>query len=342
MKRCVKCILPETFPGIRFDSQGVCHYCQEAEGQTFFSAGEHIKEKLENIIQDSKARQGRYDALVAYSGGKDSTYLIKLLQQRYQLSILAVTFDNGFLSEASFGNMRTVLNRLNVDHLIVKPGQISLNQMFAESCIPRIYPDHLTKFGSGICISCIRMVATMALRVAIEKRIPMVMLGNSPGQLIQSENELIYEDNKIPFELRKNLFKPLVEHIGNDSLYDLLMLTREEYKTKPFPHTINVFPILGYDENAIYQEIEALGWRKPKDVDPNSTNCKLNSLGIKKHCEAYHFHPYDFEMSMLVRQEIISRDEALQRVQDPDHKADELAAEVEKALVGSLQKFVQR
>ncbi|MGC5327082.1 hypothetical protein [Brevibacillus sp. SYSU BS000544] len=339
MKRCVKCILPETFPGIRYDSEGMCQYCQENEGLTFVSAGEHLKEKLDSIIQDSKARrQGSYDALVAYSGGKDSTYLIKLLQERYQLSILAVTFDNGFMSEASFRNMRTVLNRLNVDHLIVKPGQISLNQMFAESCVPGIYPDHLTKFGSGICISCIRMVSTMALRVAIEKRIPMIMLGNSPGQLIQSESELIYQDNKIPFELRKNLFKPLVEQIGNDSLYDLLMLTREEYKTKPFPYTINLFPIIGYNEKVIYEEIGALGWRRPTDVDPNSTNCKLNSLGIKKHCEGYRFHPYDFEMSMLVRQGIISRDEALRRVQDPDRKSDELAAEVEEALTGSIAK----
>ncbi|MEK4043602.1 hypothetical protein NSU18_08040 [Paenibacillus sp. FSL H8-0048] len=339
----MRCILPETFPEIHFDSEGVCHYCQEAEGQILFSAGEHIQEKLENIIQVSKALEGSsYDALVAYSGGKDSTYLIKLLQERYQLSILAVTFDNGFMSETSFQNMRTVLNTLNVDHLIVKPGQGSLNQMFAESCVPHIYPDHLTKFGSGICISCIRMVSTMALRVAIEKHIPMVMLGNSPGQLIQSESELIYQDNKIPFGLRKNLFKPLVEQIGNDSLYDLLMLTPAEYKTKPFPYVINIFPIIGYDENVIYQEIRALGWRKPTDVDPNSTNCKLNSLGIKKHCETYHFHPYDFEMSMLVRQGIISREEALQRVQDPDRKSDELAAEVEEALADLLQKSVQR
>ena len=27
MKRCTRCILPETFPGIRFDEKGVCNYC---------------------------------------------------------------------------------------------------------------------------------------------------------------------------------------------------------------------------------------------------------------------------------------------------------------------------
>jgi uncharacterized paraquat-inducible protein A len=27
IRRCTKCILPETFPGIEFDEDGVCNYC---------------------------------------------------------------------------------------------------------------------------------------------------------------------------------------------------------------------------------------------------------------------------------------------------------------------------
>jgi len=27
MRRCTRCILPETFPGIEFDEDGVCNYC---------------------------------------------------------------------------------------------------------------------------------------------------------------------------------------------------------------------------------------------------------------------------------------------------------------------------
>ena len=27
LKRCTKCILPETMPFIRFDDEGVCNYC---------------------------------------------------------------------------------------------------------------------------------------------------------------------------------------------------------------------------------------------------------------------------------------------------------------------------
>ena len=31
MKRCKKCVLPETFPGIEFDENGECNYCIKYE-----------------------------------------------------------------------------------------------------------------------------------------------------------------------------------------------------------------------------------------------------------------------------------------------------------------------
>lgn len=28
LRRCTRCILPETYPGISFDDEGVCNYCR--------------------------------------------------------------------------------------------------------------------------------------------------------------------------------------------------------------------------------------------------------------------------------------------------------------------------
>lgn len=333
MKRCKICIMPDTFPGITYDSEGVCSMCSNFKDQKqYIPSIESLRSRLDIIMKESEAKGLKYDALVAYSGGKDSTYLIYVLTQIYRLKVLALTFDNGFMSEYSFVNMRNVMNKLNADHMIICPDASIMKKIFIESTCENIYPQHLIKFGSGICISCIRMVNNMSLRVAIEKKIPMVMLGNSPGQLIQSESEIIFQDNKIPYELRKRLFKPLADRIG-DEVYYYLMLSKEEYKTNPFPYTINAFPLIGYDEGKIYSTIKDFGWKKPEDVDPNSTNCRLNSLGIIKHKEQYNFHPYDYEMSMLVRLGIINREEALKRVEDPEGKAFALAEEVAKKLM---------
>ena len=332
MKRCKSCILPDTFPGISFNNDGICTVCQKFSAQKNYDLLlEKIKKRMHQIIDENRSKNPKYDVLVAFSGGKDSTYLIHKLRKEYGLNVLAFTFDNGFLSEGTFSNIKNVLENLEVDHIIFKPNFILLNKIFYISANKEIYPLSLLKFGSSICISCIRMVSNFSLKTAIEKSIPMVMLGNSPGQLIQSENEILYRDNRIPYELKKNLFKPLADIIG-DEVYFYLTLNKEEYKTKPFPYTINPFPLIGYDEGIIYNTIEALGWKRPDDVDPNSSNCKLNSLGIIKHIEKYNFHPYDYEMSMLIRQGKIDRNEALLRVEDPENKATKFAKNIEHKL----------
>ena len=333
MKRCTSCIIPETFPGIEFNSNAVCSLCTKFDEQKeYIPSLEKLRTKLETIINENKSKNQRYDALIAYSGGKDSTFLIYTLKEKYDLNILAFTFDNGFIPEHTFSNIKNVLENLSVDHIIFKPGYDLIKNIFFKSATCEVYPLSLLKYGSSVCISCIRMVNNLSLKTAIEKNIPMVMLGNSPGQLIQSENEIIYRDNKIPFELKKSLFKPLADKIG-DEVYYYFLLNKKQYKARPFPYIINPFPIIGYDENMIYHTISQLGWKKPDDVDPTSTNCQLNSLGIIKHQEMLNFHPYDYEMSMLVRLGIITRDEALKRVQDPGHKASKLAEKITEKLM---------
>jgi hypothetical protein len=110
------------------------------------------------------------------------------------------------------------------------------------------------------------------------------------------------------------------------------MLTAEEYRTTPFPTIVSPLPIVGYDEAEIYRSIDALGWSRPNDVDPNSTNCRLNSFGIIRHVNRHRFHPYDYEMSQLVRLGSMSREAALEKLEDRGGSVVEIAEQVEKEL----------
>ncbi|MCP4633214.1 MAG: hypothetical protein GY855_09840 [candidate division Zixibacteria bacterium] len=332
MKRCSKCVLPESFPGISFNSEGVCSICTGFDRQKTNKLSEgKLRDRLDEIIKESQSVNLQYDGLAAFSGGKDSTYLIYTLKKKYNLRILAFTFDNGFMPESAFTNMRNVLSKLNVDHIIFKPEQKFVNDIFKTSADKDIYPESLLKFGSAICISCIRMINNLSLKTAIEKKIPMVFLGNSPGQIIQSENEIIYRDNRIPYEFKEGLFKPLADILG-EKVYNYVLLNKEDYKAKPFPYIINLFPIIGYDEDIIKDTISKLSWRRPEEVDPNTSNCQLNALGIIKHMKRLGFHPYDYEMSMLVRLGKITRDEALRRVEDPEGTTEKLAKKCQEML----------
>jgi tRNA(Ile)-lysidine synthase TilS/MesJ len=324
--------LPETYPGISFDEDGVCSECVRSSEKGPLSIDlERLKAKVEELITDSKAVAPHYDALVAYSGGKDSTYLIHRLQKDYELRILAFTLDNWFLPRQTFDNINKVLQRLGVDHILVKLNYSLSRRIYLHSAEGEIYPTSLLKHGSAVCVSCIRLVSNLAVRIAIEKRIPMVMLGNSPGQIIQSEHELLYQDNRIPYELKRQLFRPLADQIGDD-VYHYLMLSKEEYKTNPFPHTISILPIIGYDEAEIYRSVEELGWKRPADVDSCSTNCRLNSLGIVKHCEKLKFHPYESELSVMVRIGSLGREQALQRIKESSKLSEKISVVVERNL----------
>ncbi|KRQ92936.1 hypothetical protein CQ12_30440 [Bradyrhizobium jicamae] len=333
MRRCIQCGLPAGFPDVSFGDDGVCSICRDFVGRDPTSGRQaQLADALHQVIAANRSDRRRYDAVVAFSGGKDSTFLLKLLQEKFCLNLLAVTFDNGFLSPAAFDNMYKVVATLDVDHVIVKYRQDRVNEIFLASALARVYPDYLAKFGSGVCISCIRMVLTAALRMAIEKQIPMVMLGTSPGQVLRSEEELIYRDNTIPFAVRRQLFAILAERTGS-WVYDHVMLRRDEYQTHPFPYIVSPLPILGYDEAEIYRSIMGLGWRRPADVDPNSTNCRLNAFGIIRHKNLYGFHPYDYEMSQMVRLGSLPRDVAAERLGDTEGLAIDVATDVERELM---------
>jgi tRNA(Ile)-lysidine synthase TilS/MesJ len=327
MKRCSRCALPETFPGISFDEEGICSVCRDYDASKQEDpSNEDLLQKFEQIIEETRGR-GEYDALVAYSGGKDSTYLIHKLQEKYGLSILAFTLDNGFMPAHTFRNMTHVVEKLNVDHLVLKLRQDRARRIFRVSAENIVYPQRLLKFGSSVCISCIRMVTNLSLKTAIEKRIPLVMMGHSPGQLLQSQAEVLYKDNRIPLAMKRSLFNPLAKLAGED-IYHYLTLNEKQYKTADFPYLANPFPLLDYDESEIYHVIEKLGWSRPKDVDANSSNCQLNAYGITMHLERHEYHPYDYEMSLLVRSGVISREEAVRRIEGGYALAKEISNQV--------------
>ena len=47
--------------------------------------------------------------LLGFSGGKDSSYTLWQLRERYGLRVLAVTLDNGFISPGSFPFSQSIL-----------------------------------------------------------------------------------------------------------------------------------------------------------------------------------------------------------------------------------------
>ncbi len=74
-----------------------------------------------------------------------------------------------------------------------------------------------------------------------------------------------------------------------------------------------------------------IGWEKPDDTDPNSTNCLLNAFANNVHRKAYGFHPYVWEIANMVRQGVMTREEGLEKIEPPENP--KMVSLIEKQLL---------
>jgi len=112
MKGCTRCILPETFPGIEFDGNGVCSYCLNYEPVTV--QGE---EELEKVLASYRNKGGKYDCIVPISGGRDSAFVLHQMVRKYETRVLALTVDSGFITPEGVWNIERGTEILNVPHV---------------------------------------------------------------------------------------------------------------------------------------------------------------------------------------------------------------------------------
>ena len=57
MKRCVRCILPESYPNISFDSDGVCNVCHSFEQRWGKYNWDKKREEFESIVANAKSKK---------------------------------------------------------------------------------------------------------------------------------------------------------------------------------------------------------------------------------------------------------------------------------------------
>lgn len=75
MKRCTKCLVPETYANIEFDENGVCNVCRAKEVKRPYTENDLIETLNEH--KKLAVKQGRkYNYIVPSSGGKDSTFTL--------------------------------------------------------------------------------------------------------------------------------------------------------------------------------------------------------------------------------------------------------------------------
>ncbi len=316
MRICTNCVLPESLPGIKFDESGICNFCKNFKGKKNLEEKKlRFKEKFENLIEELRGEK-TYDALMSYSGGKDSSYTLAILKENYNLNILAVTFNNGFLPPQTLKNIENVTEKLKLDHIMFKPRFDILKKIFVACSKRDIFPPATLIRASSICTFCMGIVKSWTLRIALEKDIPFIIFGWSPGQIPLSSS-IMKNNPSIVKSWQKAFFGPLT-NLGRDELKPYFLEERHYKGDFNFPYNLSPLAFLDYDENKIFKKVMSLGWRIPDDIDSNTTNCLLNSFANVVHKERHGYHPYSFEMAKLVREGYMERSLALRKLNEPE------------------------
>ncbi len=114
LKRCTKCLLPETFPGISYDANGVCSVCNNykrivPKGREQFAAD----------LNKNRKTDSRYDCIAPISGGRDSCYILHYLVKEMNLKPVAYTYDWGLVTDLARRNIQRMCASLGVEHVLI-------------------------------------------------------------------------------------------------------------------------------------------------------------------------------------------------------------------------------
>ncbi len=195
---CKRCLTPRFRPRVVFDDNGICNACHTADLKWTIDWGTRRRE-FEQLVAPYRSRDGGYDCVVPWSGGKDSSAIAWRLKFEFGLNPLLVTFSPLIPNEVGAHNREQMI-RAGFDNLMVRPNQkISqylARRFFTERGHPKVHWD------AG--------VNAVPIQVAVNYNIPLVFYaehGESEygGRLLSEEHRKIRD------------FTEVIEHqIGDD------------------------------------------------------------------------------------------------------------------------------
>jgi hypothetical protein len=323
MATCKRCLLPERTFGVALDRHDVCNYCDYWDKhKEMYSDFSRLRPLFVNRIAKIRGRYP-YDALAGLSGGKDSTYVLYKLIKDYDLKVLAVTVDNGFLSDYAKNNVRKIVRKLGVDHSFIHPDW-EVHRSF--------YKAALEAFADP-CVACAMAGYFHLTRICHEKKIPFFIHGRSPFQMFRnlyagsgdvflamvnvglqkhSFKNLIGLHTMIDSKLRELLASVYEKQEQRDAVYREFFLDPKLLQVDFVPEHLGYFVYHPYNEEEIKREMEReLGYRRPPaDALLGHGDCKIHDAASYAFEQVHGVSLVMPEIAVMLRRGLLSRAEA--------------------------------
>jgi hypothetical protein len=322
MKRCARCILPETFPDIKFDKNGVCNYCLEYERIKVKG-----KDEFEKLLSQYRNKGDKADCIVTLSGGRDSTFVLYQLVKVYNMRVLAVTYDNGLLTEEAYRNMQRITEKLNVEHIVIKANKEVVKKNIKKNLLTWLKKPTLGMIQPIFTLS-IKVADFHIYRIMKRYKIPLIITGGMSGvekTLFKTGFLGIYKYTRTPLNDLLLLWLYLLEYIKNPYYFNRSLIANFKgffvylfYSYLLKKKTIHFFQYIKWDEKEVISTIrKELNWESPPDT---ITTWRIDDEIAPIYNFLYYiivgFTEHDALLSNMIREGMIKREEALTRVQE--------------------------
>lgn len=181
--RCVRCGIPETYETVEFNDSGICSICLQSDFKNTQIDWDMRKLEFDSIIKRYRGKFN-YDAIVPFSGGKDSTWTLLYLMKEYKIKPLVVQFDHGFMRPNLLENNERTFRKLGIAVHTFRPNWRVVKRVMLESLIRK----------GDFCWHCHTGIFAYPMQVALKEKIPLVIWGEPSSEYTSYYD---YRDNEI-------------------------------------------------------------------------------------------------------------------------------------------------
>ena len=222
MKRCARCLLPETQETMVLDSGGICSVCRQHEYKKEKIDWAGRKKQFSAILDEYRGKYD-YDCIIPFSGGKDSAYTAYALIKEYGLKPLIVSFDHWFYRPKHEQRVVKTLKKLGADYLRFRPNWHVVRKLMLETLIRK----------GDFCWHCHTGVFSYPMHVALKFNIPLIIWGEPSAEYTS------YYDYSEPEEVNEARFNRWVNlGITADDMLGMLgdpKITMRDLKPFQYP-----------------------------------------------------------------------------------------------------------
>lgn len=320
MKRCTKCILPETTPNIEFDAHGVCNFCRDHQPLTT------PKDRSLEALLEQYPGEGDYDCILGLSGGRDSSYALYLLTQVYKKRVLAIHYKSPLSHEQGTKNAIKMAENFDTKLMIITDKNDLHRKTFRNNLVAYLKKPRIAML-SMMCVAC-KVKWKEIYAIAKQHKVRLILAASNPYEA--TDFKLGFQGVK-PHDKHvyaRRFFTALKEVVKNPRYLnkDTLMTTILAFvfiDTKspasrilyPRQKKADVFYYTDWDEKTVIDTITRYGWEKPATEKGNwRFDCVVGKIKDYIYYSNYGFTEKDDLYSKLIRDHKMSREEAMRRI----------------------------